>query len=85
MDMHSLSQQREHFEIRTQEKGRNLGTVVLSLTNWGDRWIVPDGPPVLFQHRTYGGSVSHVILCNDCGRSVESIEVSPLPGGSGNR
>ena len=38
-------------------KGRELGTVIVALTEWGDRWAAPQGPPVLFEHEGCGGPI----------------------------
>ena len=35
----------EHYEYVLTDKGRDLATVVVALTEWGDRWLAPDGPP----------------------------------------
>lgn len=64
------------------EKGKELGAVVVALTEWGDRWAAPKGPPILFEHRDCGGTVSQVIKCQSCGGKLkpEDLVVRPGPG-----
>ncbi|MGW1678279.1 winged helix-turn-helix transcriptional regulator [Saccharopolyspora sp. NPDC002376] len=61
-------------------KGRELGLVIMALTEWGDRWAAPDGPPIVFQHEECGGSVHVPTKCEACGRSPEIAEIVAVPG-----
>jgi DNA-binding HxlR family transcriptional regulator len=61
-------------------KGRELGLVVVALTEWGDRWAAPDGPPILFEHEGCGGAVHVSTACEGCGRSPEVAEIHAVRG-----
>jgi len=61
-------------------KGRELGTVIMALTEWGDRWEAPDGPPILFEHGECGGAVHVSTSCAGCGQSPEMTDVLAIPG-----
>src|SRR3954463_9395138 len=38
---------RDEHEYLLTEKGRDLAPALVALTAWGDRWVAPDGPPIL--------------------------------------
>ncbi len=44
------------YEYLLTEKGRDLGTVLIALREWGDRWDAhgADGPPLELVHRQTG-------------------------------
>ena len=63
-------------EYGLTQKGRELETVIIALTEWGDRWAAPQGPPILFEHEGCGGPVHVHARCDDCGRE-------PARGGRG--
>jgi DNA-binding HxlR family transcriptional regulator len=68
-------------------KGRELGTVIVALTEWGDRWAAPDGPPILFTHDECGGAVHLATTCEGCGGAPDVAEIvaNPRPGADPNR
>ncbi|HEY0636175.1 MAG TPA: helix-turn-helix domain-containing protein [Pseudonocardiaceae bacterium] len=58
-------------------KGRELTTVILALTEWGDRHLAgPDGPPRVAEHQDCGGRVVTGLTCRACGRVVAPEEVT---------
>src|SRR4051812_41334397 len=58
----------EHAEYVLTVKGRELAPIVVALTEWGDRWAAPDGPPVHFVHAGCGGAMTQHIICSVCGQ-----------------
>lgn len=62
------------------EKGRQLVAVILALTEWGDRWMAPEGRPVLYAHTVCGGEISQRTVCATCGEVRDPAEVRALPG-----
>jgi DNA-binding HxlR family transcriptional regulator len=62
------------------EQGRELATVVVALTAWGDRWLAPDGPPVHYTHTGCGGDVAPRLVCETCGVLHDAGEVHARPG-----
>jgi len=70
----------DHFEYVLTDKGRDLAAVVVALTEWGDRWLAPDGPPGLYTHSPCGGQITLVTTCAHCGRVYEPAEVQVRPG-----
>lgn len=61
-------------------QGMELGSVVIALTNWGDRWLAPQGPPVRYSHTDCAGSVRIQLGCDDCAAEIAIDEVVALPG-----
>jgi DNA-binding HxlR family transcriptional regulator len=67
-------------EYLLTEQGRELATVVVALTAWGDRWLAPDGPPVHYTHTGCGGDVAPRLVCETCGVLHDAREVHARPG-----
>src|SRR5512134_1873656 len=56
-----------HAEYRLTEKDLDLKPVIIALTEWGDRWAAPDGPPIVYEHGRCGGHVRSRLECDRCG------------------
>ena len=80
MRRHQYSEQPELYEYLLTEKGRELAPALIALTEWGDRWAAPDGPPILYSHTVCGSGISHEIVCATCGRVDDPAEVQVRPG-----
>lgn len=65
---------------RLTPKGSELAEVVMALTDWGDRWAAPAGPPVLYEHAGCGGAVSVTTTCDACGAVPDPTAVVATPG-----
>jgi DNA-binding HxlR family transcriptional regulator len=50
LERRAYSERPRRFEYHLTEAGHELGTVILSLAAWGDRWLGDDEPPVVFRH-----------------------------------
>jgi DNA-binding HxlR family transcriptional regulator len=72
--------QPEVHEYVLTEKGRAFAPVLIALTEWGDRWAAPDGPPILYRHARCGAAVTVDVTCATCGRLSETDEIDALPG-----
>lgn len=62
------------------EKGRDLAPALIALTQWGDRWAAPDGPPIRYTHETCGAEVGVAITCATCGTLADAGGVQARPG-----
>jgi DNA-binding HxlR family transcriptional regulator len=80
MRRHQYSDQPPLHEYLLTEKGRDLAPALIALTEWGDRWAAPDGPPIRYSHSVCGSDVSHQVVCATCGRVEDPAEVQALPG-----
>ena len=80
MERRRYSQNPELYEYPLTDKGRELVYVILALTEWGDRWSAPDGPPILYTHTVCGAGVSLQTVCANCGEVHKPEEVQARPG-----
>jgi len=80
MERRSYSQNPDLYEYLLTVKGRELVPVLLTLTEWGDRWAAPDGPPILYTHSVCGGGISQRTMCATCGQVHNPAEVQAQPG-----
>jgi DNA-binding HxlR family transcriptional regulator len=55
--------QRTRQAYRLTEKGADLLPVLVSLMQWGDRWLDQDGGPVALLHRDCGERISAELRC----------------------
>ncbi len=76
----SNSGSQDHFEYALTDKGRELTPIIVALTEWGDRWAAPDGPPILYVHSTCGGPITLQTSCANCGQVHDPAEVRVRPG-----
>lgn len=79
MERHLYSERPVQYEYVLTEKGRDLAAALISLTAWGDRWSSPNGPPILYNHASCGGSLRYELACSNCG-AIDALEVSVRPG-----
>ncbi len=69
------------FEYRLTEKGVDLYPVIVSLMNWGDRWMAgADGPPVELIHRNCGKQIVPALKCPECDEEIRAREMTARPG-----
>lgn len=60
----------EHLEYNLTSKGLDFKPVIIALTEWGDKWAAPDGPPIVYQHEGCGGRIEQHLLCKACESSA---------------
>lgn len=61
------------YEYLPTESGRALRPILLSLMQWGDRYVTAGPPPTVWEHSC--GSELHVTaVCSACGEPVTSGE-----------
>lgn len=76
------SQRPERFRYELSESGRDLLPILVALTQWGDRWVAPDGPPIRFRHDC-GEMLESEVRCAGCGRALVYGEYQAVPGPGG--
>ena len=64
-----------YAEYHLTKKGLDFKPVIIALTEWGDRWAAPDGPPIDYQHDQCGGHVSTRLHCDKCGKTAATKDV----------
>ena len=62
-------------EYRLTRQGVELWPAMMSLKTWGDRYLAPDGPPVLIRHRECGGELDDRLHCSRCGAELGPADV----------
>lgn len=80
MRRHQYSDQPQAYEYLLTEKGRDLAPALIALTEWGDRWAAPNGPPIRYSHTTCGSEISHQVVCAKCGPVDHPADVHAQPG-----
>ena len=61
-------------------KGRDFAPAFIALTEWGDRWAAPDGPPILYRHAACGSPLTVELTCGTHGRVRDYEAITALPG-----
>ena len=62
-------------------KGSELGSILLAMIAWGDRWTAGDaGPPLLFRHEECGQVTHAVAACSECGEPLDAGNITPVEG-----
>ncbi len=73
--------QRTRHEYRLTAQGRDLGTAIIALLEWADRWLPnPAGATVAIEHRGCGAPVHAALECEEGHRGVPLSEVVAVPG-----
>ena len=65
-----------YSEYHLTDKGLAFKPVIIALTEWGDRWAAPDGPPIVYEHDHCGGHVTVDLRCDSCAKSVSAEDVT---------
>jgi DNA-binding HxlR family transcriptional regulator len=80
MEHRLTSRNPDHHEYLLTDKGRQLAPVIVALTQWGDRWAAPGGPPILYVHSVCGDPITVQTTCAGCGQVHDPAEVHVRPG-----
>ena len=72
--------QRTRHRYRLTEKGADLFPVIVSLMQWGNRWLSDTGGPAELLHRGCGAAVGTELRCEH-GHTVElaDLDLAPNP------
>lgn len=54
------------YDYWMTSKGKDLYPQALTLLQWGDRWLAPDGPPVIVIHKQCEQPVETRLVCSEC-------------------
>jgi DNA-binding HxlR family transcriptional regulator len=65
----------EHLEYQLTAKGLDFKPVIIALTQWGDKWAAPEGPPIVYEHEGCGGRVEQQLHCKRCDSMLKSSRV----------
>lgn len=80
---HGLLERRQYeqhpprYEYVLTESGRALHTVLLTLMDWGDRYVTVGPPPTVWQHEC-GAVLAPQVVCASCKEPVRSDSSTAL-------
>ncbi|MFI0353330.1 winged helix-turn-helix transcriptional regulator [Actinomadura sp. 9N407] len=80
MRRHRYSEQPELYEYLLTDKGRALGPVLVTLTEWGDLWATDGEPPILYTHSVCGTGITQRTVCAHCGQVDDPSEIQATIG-----
>lgn len=73
--------QPQRYEYRLTKKGLELLPILLTIMNWGDKWMSePDMTPVVFIHKDCGEKTTPKLVCSHCGGGLDAHNVFPTAG-----
>jgi len=75
-----MSEQRTRHEYRLTQKGLDLYPVLMALRTWGDQYMAPDGPFVVYRHHDCSGVAEIHHVCSECGQSLSARDITPEAG-----
>lgn len=57
-------------------KGMDVYSIILTLNEWGDRWLAGrQGPPLALTHLPCGAPLHAMVVCDGCGEEIKAHEV----------
>lgn len=69
------------YEYRLTDKGLDLLPVMLTMSEWGNRWYTNEtGAPVEYLHRNCNQLAHPVLGCSECGEPMIARTVTPQVG-----
>jgi len=71
---------RTRHEYQLTDKGADLYPVLMALRTWGDKYLAPQGPFVIYRHRGCGGELTVRQVCDTCGAELTASQVDREPG-----
>jgi DNA-binding HxlR family transcriptional regulator len=76
-----IKQGAKRHEYRLTEMGRDLYPTLVTLTQWGDRWMhQDDGAPMRFLDRATGKDIADVAIRSQDGRRLRPRDLALVPG-----
>jgi len=73
--------QRTRHEYRLTEKGLELYPAIVSLMQWGDKYLAdPEGASVSIEHKACGHAVRVVVQCTHDGDIIAARDARSFPG-----
>lgn len=69
------------YEYRLTQQGLDLYPVIMTMVDWGNRYLADDrGPPLLHRHRNCGQDLRPQLRCSECGELLDPREVEVRAG-----
>jgi len=75
----------KRHEYKLTLMGRDLHTLLIALTQWGDRWLqAEEGAPIKFVERATGEEIADVAIFSKDGREIKPRDLTLIPGPGAN-
>lgn len=72
---------RARYEYRLTQKGLDLFPILMSVAQWGDKWVCDsDGTPLTFTHNDCGQITHPKFICDCCGGDLHAKNLTPETG-----
>jgi hypothetical protein len=66
-------------EYHLTDKGLDFKPVIIALTEWGDRWAAPEGPPIATSTTSAAVMSARCLICERCGSELRAADVLARP------
>lgn len=81
LEKRMYDEKRSRYEYRLTAKGLDLYPVLMSVVNWGDKWVCDeDGSPVVFTHTQCGHTCHPKMVCDVCDGEIVATDIEPSVG-----
>lgn len=81
MERRPVKEGAKRHEYRLTDMGRDLQTLLIALTQWGDRWLqTTQGAPVKFIERATGHEIAKIAVLSRDGRVLKPRDLAMVPG-----
>jgi DNA-binding HxlR family transcriptional regulator len=76
LERRRYSERPARYEYRLTQKGLDLYPALVSIMQWGDRYLAgKSGPPVVLRHRACGELTEPHLACSECGEPLGARDV----------
>ena len=73
--------QRQRYEYRLTDKGRDAYPILAAMAAWGERWLTgPEGTPLVLHHTECGHDMRAVVVCSECAQPLDVRQVRAKTG-----
>jgi len=81
-----IKQGAKRHEYLLTTKGKELLPLLITLTQWGDKWVYGQGKePVIFLDRDHGKPISPIVVHASDGRKLRPRDIMPTAGPGANQ
>lgn len=71
----------KRYEYKLTEKGLELYPIIVTIAQWGDKWLVDeDGKPMSYVHQSCGQLAEPKVRCSHCGDEITAKNTTVILG-----
>jgi DNA-binding HxlR family transcriptional regulator len=76
LERRRYSERPPRYEYRLTQKGLDLYPALVSIMQWGDRYVAgKGGPPLVLRHKACGQHTEPHLACSECGEPLGARDV----------